>query len=152
MTLNNEQNKKYISLFSDIISIEEFELVRYKNGLWGVHDLQGANLGGIESDSFDTIAQILDRMEIYHIDYFEESILNYFEIENFENYIDLVEQCRNKIKNDKNGEFSDYSETELNYLEFIGNAPNIDICNTPLEQIKDLLDYEQLDYDLETEE
>lgn len=152
MTLNNEQKKKYISLFSDIISIEEFELVRYKNGLWGVHDLQGANLGGIESDSFDTIAQILDRMEIYHIDYFEEACMDFFDISEHFGYIDLVEQCRNKIKNDKNGEFADYSETELNYLEFIGNAPNIDICNTPLEQIKDLLDYEQLDYDLETEE
>ena len=137
---------KYIKMFLDIINTEDFGLVRYANGKWGLIDYQRANLGGICDESFNTIAEILDRMEIYHIDYFEESIMEFFDIDNHNGYIDLVKQCREKLTT---GEFADYSETELQYLEFIANASNIEICNTPLEELKEQLYYEQYDCDYE---
>ena len=139
----------HIKMFLEIIGIEEFELIRYKNGKWGLNDLQYANLGGICNESFNTIAEILDRMEIYHSDYFEESIIEWFEIDSCNGYIDLVKQCREKLKQDTTGEFADYSERELQYLEFIANAPNIEICNVPLEELKEQLYYEQYDCDYE---
>ena len=140
---------KHIEMFLDIINTEEFGLVRYANGKWGLIDYQSANLGGICDESFNTIAEILYRLEIYHIDYFEESMIEFFEIDDHNGYIDLVKQCREKLKQDTNGKYADYSEIELQYLEFIGNAPTIEICNTPLEEIKEQLYYEQYDCDYE---
>lgn len=139
---------KHIEMFLDIINTEEFGLVRYANGIWGLEDFQGANLGGICNESFNTIAEILYRMEIYHIDYFEESFMEFFEIDDHNGYIDLVKQCREKLKQDN----ADYSEIELQYLEFIANAPTIEICNTPLEELKAQLYYEQYEFDYEEEE
>ena len=138
---------KHIKMFLDIINIEEFGLVRYANGIWGLEDFRGANLGGICNESFNTIADILYRMEIYHIDYFENSIMEWFEIDTHTGYIDLVKQCREKLKQDTKGKYVDYSEIELQYLEFIANAPTIEICNTPLEELKAQLYYEQYDCD-----
>lgn len=123
-----------VEMFNTILAIEEFGLIKYKDGTWGLFDGQGANLGDIESDRFNTMAEILDRMEIYHIDYFEESIMEYFEIYNYKDYVDLVNQCREKINNDPD-EWSDYSDFDLRALEFIGMAPNLEICNKPLDEV-----------------
>lgn len=123
-----------VEMFNTILAIEEFGLIKYKDGTWGLFDGQGANLGGIESERFNTMSEILDRMEIYHIDYFEESIMEYFEIYNYKDYVDLVNQCREKINNDPD-EWSDYSDFDLRALEFIGMAPDLEICNKPLDEV-----------------
>ncbi len=123
-----------VEMFNTILAIEEFGLIKYKDGTWGLFDGQGANLGDIESDRFNTMTEILERMEIYHIDYFEESIVEYFEIYNYKDYVDLVNQCREKINNDPD-EWSDYSDFDLRALEFIGMAPDLEICNKPLDEV-----------------
>lgn len=139
-----------IELFNEILDLEEFTLVRYKNGYWGLKDRQGANLGDIESDTFENICQVLDRMEVYHIDYFEEPIMEYYCIDSHTGYNDLVDQCRSKIKNEDEYKDEVTDNFDLVVLEFIANAPKHDICNVPLDNlIPQGLDYEQLDYDYE---
>lgn len=123
-----------VEMFNTILAIEEFGLIKYKDGTWGLFDGQGANLGDIESDRFNTMTEILDRMEIYHIDYFEEAVLEYFEIESYKNYGDLVKQCRDKIENNPE-EYADYCDFDLRVLEFISMAPNLEICNKPLDEV-----------------
>lgn len=48
--------KKAVDLFESILDIEEFFMVRYQDGTWGLQDRQGANLGDIESERFENIA------------------------------------------------------------------------------------------------
>ena len=60
---------KYEELFDSFLSITDFRLVKYLDG-FGLIDLQGVNLGEIESDRFKTAEDIFDRMDIYIKDYF----------------------------------------------------------------------------------
>lgn len=64
---------KYENLFDSFLSITDFRLVKYLDG-FGLIDLQGADLGEIESDRFKTAADIFDRMDIYINDYFINDI------------------------------------------------------------------------------
>lgn len=60
---------KYEELFDSFLSIIDFRLVKYLDD-FGLIDLQGVNLGEIESDRFKTAGDIFDRMDIYIKDYF----------------------------------------------------------------------------------
>lgn len=77
----NNQNK-WERIFNEFLELIEFALVKHKTeledeaGIWSLVDLQGANLGDIESDRFNNAAGIVDRMEIYINDYFIEDIEN----------------------------------------------------------------------------
>lgn len=64
---------KYEKIFDSFLSITDFRLVKYLDG-FGLIDLQGADLGEIESDRFKTAADIFDRMDIYINDYFINDI------------------------------------------------------------------------------
>jgi hypothetical protein len=128
--------KKAVDLFESILDIEEFVMVRYQDGTWGLQDRQGANLGDIESERFENMAQVLDRMEIYHIDYFEESVMEYFDIHTHNGYVDLVRQCRKQILEDDG--YDDYSQEDLDILEFIGLAPELEICKKPFDELENL--------------
>ena len=77
------QQNKYEKLFDEFLELTEFKLVRHQNdydeytdeyGHWNLIDNQGANLGDIEGDRFESAAQILDRMTIYINDYIVEDI------------------------------------------------------------------------------
>lgn len=59
----------------DFLDFFDFELNRYDDG-YGVIDLQGANLGDIESERFDTLSKIVDRFSgsIYIGDYIDEKL------------------------------------------------------------------------------
>lgn len=78
-----KQQNKYEKLFDEFLDLTEFRLVRHQNGYdeysdeyghWSLIDSQGANLGDIEGDRFESAAQILDRMTIYINDYIVEDI------------------------------------------------------------------------------
>lgn len=57
----------------EIIDFEEFTLfIDEDEGMYRLQDNQGANLGDIESDTFYTLGAVIDRMQIYHQDYFYE--------------------------------------------------------------------------------
>ena len=53
----------------------DFKLEKYKDG-YGVVDLQGANLGNIEEQRFDTLSEIVYRFfdSIYIPDYIDEDL------------------------------------------------------------------------------
>lgn len=60
-------DKKFIDLLHEM----DFELVKNDDGTYGLHDLQGANLGDIESEKFETAWDIMDRLSGAYInDYF----------------------------------------------------------------------------------
>lgn len=71
-----EQNK-YEKLFIDWLDLTEFKLVKHDDdfdeftneyGRFSLIDLQGANLGNIEGDRFDTAEQIIERMSGCYLD------------------------------------------------------------------------------------
>lgn len=71
LVLREAPHKSNEEMFDWLISFMDFGLVKYtKTGEFGLRDLQGANLGNIESDRFDNAAGIIDRLGIYLHDYF----------------------------------------------------------------------------------
>ena len=64
-----KNQNKWEKLFDEYIDMIEFRLEKDKKGKFHLHDLQGANLGDIESDSFDNADEVLDRLGVYHEDY-----------------------------------------------------------------------------------
>lgn len=93
--------KNYTELFEQFLDMIEFTLVKHKNpmlvlkyknldgndmveehnGVWSLHDRQGANLGNIEQDRFDNARQIIDRLDIYTNDYIVRAIEEYLEFD-----------------------------------------------------------------------
>lgn len=110
-----KQQNKYEKLFDEFLDLMEFRLVRHQNdynkytdeyGHWSLIDLQGADLGNIEGDRFESAAQILDRMDIYIRDYLIESIKDILEDEfdvdasNYSNWSDLLELAKKYLSYD----------------------------------------------------
>ena len=57
--------------FIDIINFLDFGLKENEDGTFGLNDYQGANLGGIEDEKFESAQDILNRLsETYFNDYF----------------------------------------------------------------------------------
>ena len=77
-------DKDYDELFAEFLDITEFDLEKYEDG-YGLHDRQGANLGDIEGDRFDTAEEIVDRMDNYVVDYFldDEEYGDYVSFQDF---------------------------------------------------------------------
>ena len=75
-----KNQNRYEKLFDQFMELTEFGLIKHnddnEDGIWSVRDYQGANLGDIESDRFNSAMQIFDRMEIYIEDYFLRDIDN----------------------------------------------------------------------------
>lgn len=73
---------KYDAVCRAFLDLIEMELVRYEDG-FGVIDLQGANLGDIQSDRFQNASELFDRLDIYINDYYitdlEEEYTEYFD-------------------------------------------------------------------------
>lgn len=73
---------KYETLFDSFLDLTEFRLVKHQgeseeyDGMWSLVDLQGANLGDIESNRFNNAAEIFDRMDVYINDYFLNDLEN----------------------------------------------------------------------------
>ena len=55
---------------AEILYTMDFEIMVNKDGTLSLNDLQGANLGNIENETFENYAQVLSRMDIYTQDYF----------------------------------------------------------------------------------
>ena len=68
----------YIDLFEELMDLYEFRVYKETNEdgeeILKVHDLQGGNLGDIESEEFDDYCAIIERMEAYHNDYIIRAI------------------------------------------------------------------------------
>ena len=61
---------------ADILLNMDFELIVNEDGTLSLHDLQHANLGGIETETFENYAQVLSRMDMYVGDYFVTPLIN----------------------------------------------------------------------------
>ncbi len=59
----------YEKLFDEFLDLTEFRLLKHKDGTFSLGDQQCVNLGDIEDDRFTSASEVLDRMEIYIIDY-----------------------------------------------------------------------------------
>lgn len=70
--MDKNQNK-YEKLFDSFLELTEFSLIKYEDG-FGLEDRQGANIGDIEDDRFETAEQIFERMSIYIDDYIDEDL------------------------------------------------------------------------------
>ena len=77
-----QDNKKeiIIDFFKQILNVYEFELLIAKNenseDIFKLRDIQGGNLGQIQQDEFSTLAEVIERLEVYHQDYIYESLEN----------------------------------------------------------------------------
>lgn len=70
-----KSQNKWEKLFDTFLDLTEFSLIKYEDG-FGLEDHQGANLGDIEDDRFETAEQIFERMSIYIDDYIDEDLCN----------------------------------------------------------------------------
>ena len=70
-----KSQNKWEKLFDSFLDLTEFSLIKYEDG-FGLEDHQGANLGDIEDDRFETAEQIFERMSVYIDDYIDEDLCN----------------------------------------------------------------------------
>lgn len=65
-------------IFEQLMDLYEFRFYKAKNEdgetILKLEDLQGANLGDIESEEFRDFGEIIDRMDAYHNDYIVECL------------------------------------------------------------------------------
>ena len=103
-------NKSYWDYknIDDFIDSMDFEiLVEYnpdeEKNMLRLHDLQGANLGGIEEEWFANFEQVVDRMGVYIDDYFIRPIEEEFddEIGDWNTFSELYNQLINLPKERK---------------------------------------------------
>ena len=136
-----KKQNRWESLFEDFLEVTEFTLIKHTDG-WGLYDRQGGNLGDIEGDRFANAADIIDRMEVYIIDYFYHDLEDELEAykidmegrevpESAQDWLDLkrdTEFCN------KNQEYFDNHAFEFNVLDMIINHINeISLENIPYE-------------------
>ena len=75
MKINNEQ-REFIQKALKILYYEEFvlftEVNKDKQRVFRLKDQASINLGDIESEEFATLGAVLDRLNCYHGDFFDE--------------------------------------------------------------------------------
>ena len=105
----------YYNLFENMLDLYEFDLALDKENYWRVVDRQSANLGGIEQEQFNTLADILDRMEAYHNDYIIEDLEKCFPEIEYSNWEDLYKELISLSNDEDLSEF----EFDIRVLEMI---------------------------------
>ena len=77
--MNIKDKMIILSFFNSLMNDYNFKVYvensKEDEKIFKLNDLQGGNLGNIESEEFDNLASIIERLEIYHNDY----ITNYLE-------------------------------------------------------------------------
>ena len=78
----------------EFLNFFDFALEKYDNQ-YGVIDCQGANLGDIESERFDTIAEVVERFceSIYIPDYIIDDVEKQAD-KTFDSYEDMYQWCK----------------------------------------------------------
>ena len=129
------KSNKYNSLFYEMLNTLDFELVEHENGQYSLIDLQGANLGNIEGDTFETASEIADRLDLYISDYFLND-------EEYGSY-DSCEQALQENPNHPCAHFLDLivnhlAEVDLHEVE-LETRPRFDLQATDLRRALALL-------------
>ena len=70
----------------------DYEIVKNEDGekVIKLIDLQGANLGDIETEEFYSSLEVVDRLNIYYHDYIYEAICSEYDYKGEENYNELL--------------------------------------------------------------
>lgn len=132
-----KKKNKWEELFEQYMDLTEFTLIKYSDG-WGIYDIQGGNLGDIESDRFENAADIFDRMNVYIEDYFFEDLereLDAYNVDLDGREIPCGGDAWLELKNDnefysKNKKYFDEHAWEFDVLDMIANHANeIDLEN-----------------------
>ena len=125
----------YYNLFQDMLDLYEFDLSVDEENNWRVVDRQGANLGGIEQDKFETLASIIERMEIYHNDYIIRDLGECFPDIEYSNWNDLYLQLIQLSDEEDLSEF----EFSIRVLEMILNSEPVLSDKKQNEEMKKLV-------------
>lgn len=76
--MQNNKKEIVVDFFRQLLNVYEFELLISKNvnaeDIFKLRDIQGGNLGEIEQDEFSTLADVIERLEVYHQDYIYQSL------------------------------------------------------------------------------
>jgi hypothetical protein len=87
-------------VFNDLMDAYQFQVIHNDNGTLSVYDLQHACLGDICDEIFKDEFEILERMEVYHLDY----IINGLE-ETFDTYFDTFGEWLQFLKEQNEEEY-----------------------------------------------
>lgn len=147
---------KYTKLFSNFLDLVEFA-VEKDGDEYRLVDLQGANLGDIESDRFETASQIFDRMGIYIEDYYIRAIEDVLEEKGIDVEFNTWEDIVDWYKDHKYE--VPYIEGDVAVLDMIVNhADEVDIskvadevnesCKKPLKEglLSNIIEFPSGDY------
>jgi hypothetical protein len=126
-----KNQNRWESLFEDFLELTEFILIKHTDG-WGLYDKQGGNLGDIEADRFESASDIIDRMDVYIIDYFYHDLeeeLEAYDVnmegreipEGAQDWLDLR---KDEYFCNQNQEYIDNHAFEFNVLDMIVNHIN----------------------------
>ena len=76
--MQNNKKEIVVDFFKQLLNVYEFELLIAKddnsNDIFKLRDIQGGNLGEIEQDEFSTLAEVIERLEVYHQDSIYQSL------------------------------------------------------------------------------
>lgn len=111
-----KKQNKWEKLFDKFLDLTEFKLIKHQNkynqhtdeyGHWSLIDLQGANLGNIQGDRFESAQEILERMTIYINDYIitdiEECLdeKNLYPENGYANWQDMLNNAKDLLSENK---------------------------------------------------
>jgi hypothetical protein len=123
LAYNWNDNNEIANTFFEILNTCEFKLEKVNNE-YHLHDLQGANLGDIEDDTFEKTRQVIERIDTYINDYFANDLQECLDIEEYGDYEDLLQQAI-PLNKQTDGEF----DFDLKVLDFIINAPDTKLAD-----------------------
>ena len=121
----NKRNR-WEELFGELLDLIEFRLIKYPDG-WGLVDRQGANLGDIESDRFDSSVTLIDRLEVYVRDYIVSDIEEDCDCGEYHDWSELLEFAKETMA----PEDLERYHFDLEILDMICNHPsevNLENC------------------------
>ena len=76
--MQNNKKEIVVDFLKQLLNVYEFELLIAKddnsNDIFKLRDIQGGNLGEIEQDEFSKLAEVIERLEVYHQDYIYQSL------------------------------------------------------------------------------
>ena len=124
-SLKESGEKTPTDLFKDYLDLTEFALEKDGDS-YRLTDLQGGNLGNIESDRFDSAKEIFDRMDDYIYDYYVRPIEEESENAGFELPDGDLEELVNWYKEHKD-EYPEYADDFAVLDMIVNHADEVDL-------------------------
>ena len=124
-SLKESEEKTPTDLFKDYLDLTEFALEKDGDS-YRLTDLQGGNLGNIESDRFDSAKEIFDRMDDYIYDYYVRPIEEESENAGFELPDGDLEALVNWYKEHKD-EYPEYADDFAVLDMIVNHADEVDL-------------------------